>query len=134
VAFGRKEFAGASVDYRLISEELAEVYPAGFSSSPRLFPRFHPSSFCGSLLDLKDIMGEERRLLTQPVRVVRVDPCGKGQIVTLPAGATVEFTNGPALPGYVEVRCANVCYNAFEADVRARSSNNVDRSRLTNTS
>jgi len=67
-------------------------------------------------------MNGEPLHLSQPLRVVRIDPSGKGVIVTLPVGATIEITDGKSLPGYIEVRCANVRYNAFESDIRERSS------------
>lgn len=60
--------------------------------------------------------------LLEPLRVVRMNPSGEGWMVTLPAGATVELTGETTLPGYVQVRCANVLYIAFECEVRGSSS------------
>ncbi len=67
-------------------------------------------------------MDGKRFKLTEPLKVVRLDRPPKGHIETLPAGALLEILGESTTSGFVQVVCDDVIYNAFEEDVRRRSS------------
>ncbi len=67
-------------------------------------------------------MKEKRCKLAEPLKVVRFDGPAKGHIETLPAGAMLEVVGKATASGFVQVVCDDVVYNAFEEDIRSRSS------------
>lgn len=59
--------------------------------------------------------------LVQPLKVVRLAGAEEGDTVTLPAGATVEVLGSSRVPGCLRLLCDGFSYNAFEEDLRDRS-------------
>ena len=72
------------------------------------------------LTEITATIGQAYRNKTSFV-AVHFDPAGKGEIVFLPAGATLRVI-GPSLclPEGIEVVFGKRCYNIFEVDLVAR--------------
>jgi hypothetical protein len=65
--------------------------------------------------------------LVQPLHVVRLTGTDEGETITLPIGAMVEIAGSSRVPGCVHLLWEGISYNAFEEDLRDRSTPQRDR-------